>query len=69
MFAIIAVSAATLNSHGLTNIVTAEDAAKALRPIAGDYAYLLFEVSITPSFSPMLSDDPAKSWRPHFLSE
>jgi Mn2+/Fe2+ NRAMP family transporter len=46
MFFIIAVCAATLNSHGIFNIATAEDAAKALRPIAGEYAYLLFAVGI-----------------------
>lgn len=42
MFFIIAVCAATLNANGITNIVTAADAAKALRPIAGEYAYFLF---------------------------
>jgi len=46
MFFIIAVCAATLNAHGIMNVLTAEDAAKALRPIAGDYAYLLFAVGI-----------------------
>ena len=42
MFFIIAVCAATLNAKGFTNIITAADAAKALRPIAGEYAYFLF---------------------------
>lgn len=46
MFFIIAVCAATLNANGIMNIATAEDAAKALRPIAGEYAYLLFAVGI-----------------------
>lgn len=42
MFAIMATSAATLNAQGILNINTAEDAAQALRPIAGDFAGLLF---------------------------
>ncbi|MCL5784245.1 MAG: Nramp family divalent metal transporter [Patescibacteria group bacterium] len=46
MFFIIAACAATLYSHGITNITTAADAAAALRPIAGDYTYLLFTLGI-----------------------
>lgn len=46
MFFIIAASAATLNSYGVTNINTAADAAAALKPIAGDKAYLLFTIGI-----------------------
>jgi NRAMP (natural resistance-associated macrophage protein)-like metal ion transporter len=46
MFAIMATSAATLNAQGITNIATAEDAAQALRPIAGDFAGLLFLLGI-----------------------
>ena len=46
MFFIIAASAATLFTHGITNISTAADAASALRPIAGDQAYLLFALGI-----------------------
>lgn len=46
MFFIIAVCSATLNAQGITNIATAQDAAAALRPIAGDYAYLLFTLGI-----------------------
>ncbi len=46
MFFIIAACAGTLYTHGITNIVTAADAALALRPIAGEYAYLLFAVGI-----------------------
>lgn len=46
MFFIIAACAATLYAYGITNIKTAADAAAALRPIAGDYAYLLFAVGI-----------------------
>ncbi|MEK7565984.1 MAG: divalent metal cation transporter [Patescibacteria group bacterium] len=43
---IIATTAATLFSAGLTNINTAADAAQALRPLAGDFAFLLFAVGI-----------------------
>ncbi|MBI2032889.1 MAG: Nramp family divalent metal transporter [Candidatus Levybacteria bacterium] len=46
MYFIIAASAATLFSHGITNIKTASDAALALKPIAGDNAYLLFTIGI-----------------------
>lgn len=46
MFFIIAACAATLFQHGITNITTAADAAAALKPIAGDQAYLLFALGI-----------------------
>jgi len=46
MFFIIAATSATLFSHGITNIGTAADAAEALRPLAGDNAYLLFTLGI-----------------------
>ena len=46
MFFIIAACGATLFTHGVTNIRTAADAANALRPIAGDQAYLLFALGI-----------------------
>jgi NRAMP (natural resistance-associated macrophage protein)-like metal ion transporter len=46
MFFIIAVTSTTLFSNGITNIATASDAALALRPFAGDKAYLLFAVGI-----------------------
>jgi len=39
---IIVVCAATLYVHGPHNIQSAADAAQALRPLAGDYAYILF---------------------------
>jgi NRAMP (natural resistance-associated macrophage protein)-like metal ion transporter len=42
MFFIITTTALTLFAHGKTNIQTAQDAAEALRPLAGDLAYLLF---------------------------
>jgi NRAMP (natural resistance-associated macrophage protein)-like metal ion transporter len=43
---IMVTTAATLNAHGVTNIDSAEQAALALRPIAGDFAFLLFAASI-----------------------
>jgi Mn2+/Fe2+ NRAMP family transporter len=46
MFFIIAVCAATLGAHGITDIATADQAASALRPLAGDGAYLLFAIGI-----------------------
>lgn len=46
MFFIIATCAATLYSVGITNIGTAADAALALRPFAGDFAFILFAVGI-----------------------
>lgn len=46
MFFIIAVAAATLNANGLVNIETASDAASALKPLAGNFAYLLFALGI-----------------------
>jgi NRAMP (natural resistance-associated macrophage protein)-like metal ion transporter len=46
MFFIIAVCASTLFTHGITDIQTAADAATALRPLAGNGAYLLFALGI-----------------------
>jgi NRAMP (natural resistance-associated macrophage protein)-like metal ion transporter len=46
MFFIIAACAATLHIAGITNIATAADAAAALKPIAGEQAYLLFALGI-----------------------
>jgi Mn2+/Fe2+ NRAMP family transporter len=43
---IILATAVTLNTHGITNIQTATDAAKALRPVAGDLAAVLFTLGI-----------------------
>ena len=42
MFFIIATTALTLYAHGKTNIQTAQDAARALEPLAGRFAALLF---------------------------
>ncbi|MDB5741155.1 MAG: divalent metal cation transporter [Alphaproteobacteria bacterium] len=44
--AIMITTAATLHQHGVTNINTAADAAKALQPIAGQFAFALFAVGI-----------------------
>ncbi len=46
MFFIIAACAATLYANGIINIQTAEQAAVALRPFAGDFAYILFALGI-----------------------
>ena len=46
MYFIIIAAAATLFVNGITNIATASDAAEALRPIAGDRAYLFFTIGI-----------------------
>ncbi len=46
MWFIIATTASTLFPSGITNIDSAAKAAEALRPIAGDFAYLLFAVGI-----------------------
>ncbi len=46
MFFIIAACAATLFVSGTKNITTAADAATALKPLAGDAAYLLFAIGI-----------------------
>jgi NRAMP (natural resistance-associated macrophage protein)-like metal ion transporter len=46
MYFIILTTAATLHSHGQTNIATARQAAEALRPLAGNGAYLLFTLGL-----------------------
>lgn len=46
MFFIIVTCAATLYAHGITNIKTAAEAALALGPLAGRYAFLLFTLGI-----------------------
>jgi len=45
-FFIILATAVTLHVAGVTNIETAAQAASALRPLAGDFAYLIFAVGI-----------------------
>jgi Mn2+/Fe2+ NRAMP family transporter len=44
--AIMISTAATLHLHGKTNITTAADAAEALRPVAGNFAFALFCLGI-----------------------
>lgn len=46
MYFIIAACSATLFSHGIHNIASASDAALALKPIAGEGAFMLFAVGI-----------------------
>jgi NRAMP (natural resistance-associated macrophage protein)-like metal ion transporter len=46
MYFIILTTATTLNAHGMKNIETARQAAEALRPLAGNGAYLLFTLGI-----------------------
>jgi len=46
MFFIILTTASTLHRHGITHIETSRDAAAALRPLAGDYAYYLYTIGI-----------------------
>lgn len=43
---IVLATASTLHAHGITQIETAAEAANALRPIAGDLAFLLFALGI-----------------------
>jgi Mn2+/Fe2+ NRAMP family transporter len=45
-FFIIFVTAAVLHTHGLTDIQTAAQAAEALRPLAGEWSFLLFSFGI-----------------------
>jgi Mn2+/Fe2+ NRAMP family transporter len=46
MYFIILTTAATLHAHGETDITTARQAAEALRPLAGNGAYLLFTMGL-----------------------
>ena len=46
-FFIILTAAVTLHAHGQTHIETAAQAAEALRPVAGDFAFLLFALGLT----------------------
>ena len=43
---IILATAVTLHVHGITNIDTATDAASALKPLAGQFAFLLFTIGL-----------------------
>jgi NRAMP (natural resistance-associated macrophage protein)-like metal ion transporter len=46
MYFIILTTAATLHAHGKTTIETAQQAAEALKPLAGNSAYLLFTLGL-----------------------
>jgi NRAMP (natural resistance-associated macrophage protein)-like metal ion transporter len=46
MFAIIVATGATLHVQGITTITTADQAARALEPVAGDFAGLVFALGI-----------------------
>ena len=46
MYFIILTAAVVLHKHGATNIETSKQAAEALRPFAGTFAYLLYTVGI-----------------------
>ncbi len=46
MWFIIATTASALFSHGITDIDSAQKAAEALKPIAGDFAHLVFAIGI-----------------------
>lgn len=46
MLAIIVTTAFVLNSHGITNVDSADKAAAALKPLAGNFAALLFTLGI-----------------------
>jgi NRAMP (natural resistance-associated macrophage protein)-like metal ion transporter len=45
-FCVMLATAITLNAHGITDIQTTRDAAQALRPIAGDFAFAMFAAGI-----------------------
>lgn len=46
MFFIIVTTAATLGAHGMTTVTTADQAAEALRPLAGPLTFILFALGI-----------------------
>lgn len=46
MFFIIATAASTLHANGISEVKTATDAAQALKPLAGDMAFILFAAGI-----------------------
>ena len=43
---IVVATAVTLNQHGITNIQTSAQAAEALRPVAGEFAFAIFALGI-----------------------
>jgi NRAMP (natural resistance-associated macrophage protein)-like metal ion transporter len=44
--AIVITTAATLHAHGVTNVTTSSQAAEALKPIAGNFAFTVFAIGI-----------------------
>jgi Mn2+/Fe2+ NRAMP family transporter len=46
MYCIILTGAVVLNGHGHTNIQTAQQAAEALKPLAGPFAFVLFSLGL-----------------------
>jgi len=62
---IILTTAATLHAHGRTDITSAKEAAEALRPLAGEGAYLLFTLGIIGAGMigvPVLAGSSAYAW-------
>jgi NRAMP (natural resistance-associated macrophage protein)-like metal ion transporter len=45
-FCVMLATAITLHQHGITDIQTTKQAAEALRPIAGDFAFILFALGV-----------------------
>jgi NRAMP (natural resistance-associated macrophage protein)-like metal ion transporter len=65
--AIVITMAATLNAHGQTNIATSSQAALALRPIAGHFAFFVFAIGIIGTgllTVPVLAGSAAYALRP-----
>jgi NRAMP (natural resistance-associated macrophage protein)-like metal ion transporter len=46
MFFIIVTTAATLHAHGIRSVTSSREAAEALRPIAGDFCFILYTVGL-----------------------
>jgi len=46
MYCIIAAASAALHAHGRTDITTAQQAAQALQPVAGNFAFVLFAIGL-----------------------
>lgn len=62
---IILTTAATLHAHGRADITTAKQAAEALRPVAGEGAYLLFTLGVIGAGMlgvPVLAGSSAYAW-------
>ena len=65
-FFIILDTGATLHLHGLTDIQSATQAAESLRPLAGQFAFLLFSIGISATgllAIPALAASGAYAWR------